>query len=99
MHVKEEFGWSIAERQHSPVVVAFLRSVQGKDISEDEFAQKYAALSRAGKLHASRTRSPSKARGIYRGLKTKFDFFSDGMSLRSVVLDASNGEKMPELQG
>lgn len=73
---KKPFDWNMAQIMHSPEVYEFMLAVHDKPISEEEFAQKYSALPREGRLHASGTRSPSKAKKKYRHLKEVFGFFS-----------------------
>ena len=72
----KQFDWIECAKIHSPVVVEFLRAVQATEISEQEFSTKFSALPREGKLHATRTSSPSSARQTYRHLRDNFDFFT-----------------------
>lgn len=72
----EFFDWDIAQELHSEVTYQFLRDVHNTAMTEEDFAKRYAALPREGKLHASRSRNMSHARSQYRRLKEKFGFFT-----------------------
>ena len=68
------FDWSACN--HSPQMVAFLKSVQNTGISEAEFVQRYTQIPYRGSRDPSKARSRSKARSDYRHLLKEFDFFA-----------------------
>jgi hypothetical protein len=69
----KEFDWDEAATKSSKPMLEFLKEVQNKPLSEDEFVELFQQVPAKSPMHGKR--SPSRGRHKYRSLKSKFGFF------------------------
>ncbi len=77
-NMKKEFDFKHLEgRTANKAKLDFLKEVYRTDISEEEFAERWAALPRVSNGSLHNKYSPSAGRQQYRKLKKDFNFFKE----------------------